>query len=111
MSRAAEAASSPRRPRVSETTGRAVPFVRVANLLPTLSGVDRSGMGWSILGRYEIHQRAAGLAAGTIRLHRYRLTDLAEQAATPELVTTDLLKSILANQRWKPETRKSVRGV
>lgn len=108
---AARAAIPPRRPRVSDSPGRAVPFVAVANLSPTLPGVDRSGMGWTILGRYETHQRAAGLAAGTIRLHRYRLTDLADMVASPELVTADLLKSILANPGWKPETRKSVRGV
>lgn len=70
------------------------------------------GAAWGALLRdYDIHLRAAGRAAGTIRLHRYKLLDLAERVKSPALVTIEHLLAVLANPAWKPETRKSTRSV
>src|SRR5689334_14483346 len=66
----------------------------------------------TLLAAYTTAQRAAGRSPGTIRLHRYRILDLAAEHATPRAVTTDHLVAILAEHVdvWAPETRKSVRG-
>lgn len=63
-----------------------------------------------MLGDYQTAQQAAGRSAGTIRLHRYRLLDLAERFRSPAAVTTDQLVQLLAHDGWAPETRKSVRA-
>jgi integrase len=63
-----------------------------------------------MLADYQTAQRAAGRSPGTIRLHRYRLHDLAAIFRTPAMVTTDDLIAILSHDGWAPETRKSVRG-
>jgi len=63
-----------------------------------------------MLDDYRSAQRAAGRSEGTIRLHRYRISDLCQVAARPADVTTDHLVTILSTPGWKPETRKSVRG-
>lgn len=59
---------------------------------------------------YERHQRAANLSPGTIRLHRYRLLDLAAMHSRPERISTDQLNAIIGNPAWMPETRRSVRS-
>lgn len=63
-----------------------------------------------MLADYATAQRAAGRSPGTIRLHLYRLEDLAKVATTPANVTVDQLVRLLSHDGWKPETRKSVRG-
>lgn len=64
-----------------------------------------------LIRQYTTHQQAAGRAHGTIRLHRYRLLDLAKMCPDPARITTDELLALLANPTWAPETRKSVRSV
>lgn len=86
----------------------------MTNLRPTLRAVPLSPMNttWGpLLTDYRTHQLAAGRSPGTIRLHYYRLTDLAALTPTVDAVTERMLLSILANPTWKPETRKSVRSV
>lgn len=63
-----------------------------------------------MLADYQTAQRAAGRSEGTIRLNRYRITDLCNIARSPAAITTDQLVSILSTPNWAPETRKSVRG-
>jgi integrase/recombinase XerC len=63
------------------------------------------------MGAYQVAQRAAGRAPGTIRLHRYWLARLAEVAPRPWSVTTGDLREVLSVEGWAPETRKSARGV
>lgn len=71
-----------------------------------------SGDVWGdALRRYTIELQAAGRASGTIRLHRYRLLDLAERHPDPWAVTSADLLEYLAHPEWKPETRKSVRTI
>lgn len=65
----------------------------------------------TLIKDYAIQQAAADRSPGTIRLHRYRLLELAALVPRPALVTTDDLLAVLANPRWKPETKKSVRSV
>ena len=62
------------------------------------------------LAEYGTAQRAAGRAAGTIRLHRHYLTSLAQHHAAPGMVTTSHLQTFLAVDSWSPETRKSARA-
>lgn len=60
---------------------------------------------------YETAQRAAGRAAGTIRLHRHKLELLREaHPNSPWSVTTADLRAVLAHPGWAPETRRSTRG-
>jgi integrase len=54
--------------------------------------------------------RAAGRSPGTIRLHRYYLSSLAERHASPWQVTTPDLLAFLSVEHWAPETRKSARA-
>lgn len=72
---------------------------------------DVSRMTWrGMLADYERAQRAAGRSPGTIRLHRYRILDVAAIVPAPALVTADQLVRLLSVEHWRPETRKSVRG-
>lgn len=58
---------------------------------------------------YETAQRAAGRAAGTIRLNRHYLRQLARLHPDPWQVTADDLAGWLAAPAWAPETRKTAR--
>lgn len=60
---------------------------------------------------YTLHLRAAGRSEGTIRIHTHYLRRIRATAPTPEDVTTDHLRRLLATRGWSPETRKSCRGV
>jgi integrase/recombinase XerC len=60
---------------------------------------------------YYTAMRAAGRAAGTIRLHRHYLARLAAACPVPQRVTTADLRELLARDGWAPETRKSARSV
>jgi integrase/recombinase XerC len=85
----------------------------VSDVLPRQAVVKRVSTRntWSLLlADYAKAQRAAGRSEGTIRLHRYRISDLCGIAYSPGRVTTDQLVTILATPGWAPETRKSVRG-
>ena len=65
-----------------------------------------------ILEHWRIAMAAAGRSKGTIRTymcHARKVRRLSPEG--PEPVTTDDLRRILANPRWTPETRKSVRTV
>lgn len=61
------------------------------------------------LDDFDRHQRAAHRSAGTIRLYRYRLEDLAALTHAPADVDEALLLHVLARPGWSAETRKSVR--
>jgi integrase len=67
---------------------------------------------WSrALEDYETAQRAAGRAAGTVRLHRHYLNRLREaHPSSPWTVTLAQLRAFLAVVSWAPETRKSARA-
>lgn len=81
------------------------------NVNPSLSDVVFSGLTWgAMLSDYVMAMRAAGRSEGTIRLHRYRVLELAEEISSPAAVTVDHLVRMLSCETWKPETRKSVRG-
>lgn len=70
-----------------------------------------SGAAWGeLLKQYDAYMRAAGRSAGTIRLHRYKVLDLAERVARPGDVTEQHLLEVLANPSWKAETRRSTRS-
>lgn len=71
----------------------------------------RSGVWSDAISAYQVAMLAAGLAAGTIRLHTHYLTRLAARCAHPFQVTTGDLRAMLADHEWKPETRKSARSV
>ena len=65
-----------------------------------------------ILEHWGIAMSAAGRSRGTIRTymcHARKIRKLSPEG--PESVTTDDLRRILANPKWTPETRKSVRTV
>lgn len=62
------------------------------------------------LAGYATAQRAAGRAAGTVRLHRHYLGGLAEAHRAPWAVTTSHLQAYLSVPTWAPETRKSARA-
>ena len=79
-------------------------------------GVGVEGMVMShwdeILEHWGIALSAAGRSRGTIRTymcHARKIRKLSPEG--PESVTTDDLRRILANPKWTPETRKSVRTV
>lgn len=64
------------------------------------------------LEEYFTAMRAAQRAPGTIRLHRHYLSRLRElHPRTPWRITTKQLQAFLGGPEWKPETRKSARGV
>lgn len=63
------------------------------------------------MDQYLTALRAAGRSPGTIRLHRYYLSALADQLRNPWSATTPQLLSFLAVEHWRPETRKSARAV
>lgn len=65
----------------------------------------------AVIDDYLNSLRAAGRAAGTIRLHRHYLTLLARACPDPVAVSRRDLEAWLAGQAWKPETRKSARSV
>lgn len=69
----------------------------------------REGTWGEFIGEFVVYLKAADRSAGTIRLYRYRLLDLAEHATRPSAVTPDLLLRLLAAPDWAPETRKGVR--
>lgn len=62
-----------------------------------------------MMADFDLHQRAANRSPGTIRLYRYRLSDLAAVTTTPAAVTTDLLIGLLGRPGLAPETRKGIR--
>lgn len=79
-------------------------------------GVGVEGMVMShwdeILEHWGIAMSAAGRSRGTIRTymcHARKIRKLSHEGS--ESVTTDDLRRILANPKWTPETRKSVRTV
>lgn len=79
-------------------------------------GVGVEGMVMShwdeILEHWGIAMSAAGRSRGTIRTymcHARKIRKLSPEGS--ESVTTDDLRRILANPKWTPETRKSVRTV
>lgn len=75
-------------------------------------GLSASRGTWAhAVGEYVTAMRAAGRSAGTIRLHRYYLSCLAESHPRPWVVSTEHLLAFLAVEHWQPETRKSARGV
>lgn len=59
---------------------------------------------------YSTAQRAAGRAAGTIRLHSHYLNHLAGVVPAPWRCSTRTLEGFLAVPHWAPETRKSARA-
>lgn len=68
--------------------------------------------GWpGAVDEYVTALRAAGRAAGTVRLHRHYLGSLAEAHRSPWSVTTRDLLLFLSPADWAPETRKSARAV
>jgi integrase len=67
--------------------------------------------GWNpMIADFAAAQRAAHRSEGTIRLYRYRISDLCGLASSPAKVTTDQLVGVLSTPGWAAETRKSVRG-
>ena len=67
---------------------------------------------WSeAMEEYLTAMNAANRGKGTIRLHRHKLDGLARRHPDPWAVTLRDLRSMLANDRWAPETRKSSRTV
>lgn len=60
---------------------------------------------------YTTAMKAADRSPNTIRLHCHYLARLARRHPDPSTVTTDDLRTFLADHDWKPETRKSARGV
>ena len=77
-----------------------------AETVVTLAAMPTWG---ALLEDYDIAMRAAGRSAGTIRLHRYRILDVAGLVDRPESVTTGDLLPLLARTDLAPETRKSIR--
>lgn len=67
---------------------------------------------WADLNQFLSHMRASGLASGTINLRMTYLLRLAAWAddRSPWSLTTDELTTFLAQNDWKPETRKSARS-
>ncbi len=63
------------------------------------------------LDGYVTAMQAADRSPSTIRLHRHYLARLAREHRFPGAVTTSDLRRALAHAAWKPETRKSARGV
>ena len=60
---------------------------------------------WSLIRDFGTYQLAQKRSAGTIRLYRYRLLDLAEAyPAGPGSVTPDDLVRILSNPAWDAAT-------
>lgn len=55
--------------------------------------------------------RAAGRRPKTIRLHEHYLRILRGHAASPHVITLQVLERALARRDWQPETRKSARSV
>lgn len=69
-----------------------------------------SGIWADAVSTYVTAMRAAGRAAGTIRLHCHYIARLAAVYPHPWLVTTRDLRAVLAAGQWAPETRKSARS-
>lgn len=77
-----------------------------------MNTLSRGAVTWAeLLSIYIAFLSAAGRSPGTVRLHRYKLMDLAVLVASPDEVTDRLLLEVLSrNPAWKPETRKSTRS-
>lgn len=74
------------------------------------SGLMGTNAWGPLLGQFHTHQRAAGLANGTIRLYRHLLLDLAEHHRDPSQITTDQLVTSIARASWGANAKKGARS-
>jgi len=81
-----------------------------AHLRLVQSGGDEPSAWSRVVDEFETALRAAGRSAGTIRLRRIQLANLARQCPDPWAVSGDDLVTWLAEPSWSPETRKSCRA-
>lgn len=67
---------------------------------------------WAVaMAGYVLTMQAAARSPGTVRLHRHYLGLLGDQVRNPWSATPAQLVRFMAAEHWRPETRKSARGV
>lgn len=88
-------------------------WVAAGQPLPDGQGLDDPDpvRAWAALcDRYEVHARAAGLSIKSIALRRQACRAFARATRlTPQATTRPALITYLANEAWRPETRRSRR--